>query len=79
MIACKDCRHFSYGWGPECHHPTLFEDDPIHGKVHSYPIRNREAGKGCGVEAKLFEPMPPKQTFMQKIVTHYGYRWRKLA
>jgi hypothetical protein len=59
MKACRSCRHYFEPWGSVCEHPSLVKDDPIYGTVGAYPRTEREAGKPCGPEAKLWQPNVP--------------------
>lgn len=66
MNLCKDCRHFSGGDDPRCHHPTSLFTPPIDLVTGEHPepfqLRCHWARGGevvrnqCGPDARHWEP-----------------------
>lgn len=55
---CRACRHYSEGL-ERCYHPDVMTFDPLIGRQSQRARHLRRPGGECGIDAKLFEAIPP--------------------
>lgn len=68
MKLCVDCKHFIFDQASLCGHTSLITIEPVYGsETYHKASWTRSREDLCGLEAKLFEPEPPKVSLWKRI------------
>lgn len=65
MKTCIECKHSRFRDGFDCLHPSYAQDNPVYGVPLGKDCWGERKHGACGMDGKLWEPRPPKRTFLQ--------------